>query len=155
MNRDRLLDTARKLPHFEDRTYQEYAAKAETLIARINTRMLERDDIGELVGPVNLQMMKDNHANHVRFIASILHSFDAEVLVETVLWVFRAYRSRDFHTGYWAAQMNAWLEILPTELGPETFREIRPLYEWMQVNIPIFTGLTESEGDGAADALSR
>ena len=145
MNRDLLIETAQALKPAGEKAYQEYSAKGETLVARINARMLEREDINDLVRPVNLQMMKDNHANHVRFISSILHSHNGEVLVETVLWVFRAYRSRGFHTGYWAAQMNAWMEILPTELSPDTWREVRPLYEWMQVNIPLFSRLTDAD----------
>jgi hypothetical protein len=60
------------------------------------------------------------------------------VLVETILWVFRAYRSHGFHTNYWAAQLNSWIEILRNELSEEAYTEIYPYYEWMQVNIPLF-----------------
>ena len=99
------------------------------------------------LGAENIEMMKDNHANHVRFIGSMLHAFNAEVLVETVLWVFRAYRSRGFRHTYWAAQLNGWVEILREELSPEAFDEVYPLYEWMQVNIPIFVRLNEDEAN--------
>jgi hypothetical protein len=155
MNRDRLVESAQALKPAGEKAYQEYSAKEETLVALINTRMLGREDINDLVKPVNLQMMQDNHANHVRFISSILHSHNGEVLMETVLWVFRAYRSRGFHTGYWAAQINAWMEILPAELSPDTWREVRPLYEWMQVNIPLFSGLTDTDASTNTDTDAR
>ncbi|MDK2977747.1 MAG: hypothetical protein PWP52_461 [Bacteroidales bacterium] len=107
--------------------------------------MLSHPDINDLVGEDNLDMMKDNHANHVRFMVSIFKNFDPEVLTDTVLWVFRAYRSRRFHSNYWAAQLNSWIEILKKELSEQTFKEIFPYYEWMQVNIPVFVKLSTED----------
>jgi hypothetical protein len=105
--------------------------------------MLERPDIESLVGTNNLSMMKDNHANHVRFIASILKNYNHDVLVDTVLWVFRAYRSHGFTTNYWAAQLNTWLIVIKEVLTPESFVEVYPYYEWMQVNIPLFVKVSD------------
>ena len=104
--------------------------------------MESRSDLNLLIGENNFSMMKDNHANHVRFIHSILHNPNAEVLTETVLWVFRAYRNHGFSGSYWAAQLNAWIYILKNELSKESFEQIIPLYEWMQVNIPTFEKLS-------------
>lgn len=145
MTREYLLKTAKELTPVGQPAATEYTNKAERLVARINERMLERDDVHALVGADNIEMMKDNHANHVRFIGSMLRQFNAEVLVATVLWVFRAYRSRGFSDTYWAAQLNGWIEILREELGTEAFDEIYPLYRWMQVNIPLFDRLSENE----------
>ncbi len=89
--------------------------------------------------------MKDNHANHVRFIASILRNHNPEILVDTVLWVFRAYRSRGFSSNYWAAQLNTWIEIIKEELSTETYHQVFPLYEWMQLNIPTFVKLSDEK----------
>lgn len=145
MTRDQLLESAREIGPVGEAAAREYMEKADRLISRINERMLARDDIRELVGAENIEMMKDNHANHVRFIGSMLHAFNAEVLVETVLWVFRAYRSREFRDAYWAAQLNGWMEILREELSPEAFDEVYPMYSWMQINIPLFVLLSDSE----------
>jgi len=90
-------------------------------------------------------MMKDNHSNHVRFIASILRNNHPDVLVETVLWVFRAYRSHGFTTNYWAAQLNSWIIVLKEILSTDCYAEIYPYYEWMQVNIPIFVKVSNEE----------
>jgi len=89
-------------------------------------------------------MMKDNHANHARFLESIFHEHSPEVLVDTIIWVFRAYRSRNFSSTYWAAQLNTWIEIHKRELSPECFNEIYPYYKWMQINIPVFNSLAET-----------
>lgn len=142
MNRIYLIKTVKYLKPVSEKVYKEYIEKQENLINLINQKMLSRKDIDELVGKNNLQMMKDNHANHARFMASIFKNFEPMVLVDTVLWVFRAYRSRDFHSNYWAAQLSNWIEILKQELSEPSFAEIYPYYEWMQVNIPIFVKLS-------------
>ncbi len=110
--------------------------------------MLKRPDIKELVGEANLEMMKDNHSNHARFMESVFINYDPpEVLVDTVLWVFRAYRSRNFSSIYWAAQLNGWINIYKTEFSENSYNEIVQFYKWMQVNIPVFNTLAEQEID--------
>ena len=64
--------------------------------------------------------------------------------VDIIIWVFRAYRSRNFSSTYWAAQPNTWIEIHKRELSPECFNEIYPYYKWMQINIPVFNSLAET-----------
>ena len=106
--------------------------------------MQNREDIDALVGAHNIQMMKDNHANHARFMESVFNAYEPAVLVDTVLWVFRAYRSRHFSSTYWAAQMNTWIQIYKEQLSEQCYKEILPFYKWMQVNIPIFNNLAEA-----------
>lgn len=142
MDKFYLIKTAKYLKPVSDSCYHEYYDKKEKLVSLMNDKMLKRPDINELVGENNLDMMKDNHANHARFMASVFKNFNAEILVDTVLWVFRAYRSRNFHSNYWAAQLNTWIEILREELSDQTFSEIYSYYEWMQVNIPVFVKLS-------------
>jgi len=145
MDRFYLIKTAKYLNPVSERGYNEYQRMQEKLVSLMNDKMLSRPDINDLVGENNLDMMKDNHANHARFMASLFKNFDPEVLTDTVLWVFRAYRSRKFHSNYWAAQLSNWIEILKQELSEQTFFEIFPYYEWMQVNIPVFVKLSTED----------
>jgi len=145
MDKNYLLETAMQLKQVSVKTAEEYYKNAEKLIADMNILMGERPDIESLVGANNINMMKDNHANHVRFIASILKNYNHDVLVDTVLWVFRAYRSHGFTTNYWAAQLNTWIIIIKEVLTPESFVEVYPYYEWMQVNIPLFVKVSDEK----------
>ncbi|MEE4197048.1 MAG: hypothetical protein V2I54_05350 [Bacteroidales bacterium] len=145
MDRFYLIKTAKYLKPVSEKGSLEYLGKQEQLVLLMNDKMLNRSDIHELVGRNNLEMMKDNHANHARFMVSLFENFNPEILVDTVLWVFRAYRSRNFHSNYWAAQLNGWIEILKEELSESTFTEIFPYYEWMQVNIPVFVKLSAED----------
>ena len=139
-----LIESAARLGPFSDNTARSYRQLAPRLTALVNERMLKREDVLLLTGIENTDMMKDNHANHARFIASILDRFHPGVLTETIIWVFRAYRSRGFASAYWAAQLNAWIETIQDEMPAEAGREVLGLYYWMQVNIPLFDKLSQA-----------
>jgi hypothetical protein len=149
MDKSILLETAAHLKQVSVASADEYQKKAEQLVHKMNTLMYERVDIEDLVGKNNLNMMKDNHANHARFMVSVCRNYNPEVLVETVLWVFRAYRSRGFTTGYWAAQLNTWMTLLHDELSADSYREIVTVYEWIQINIPVFVKLSDEKLDAS------
>ena len=145
MNREMLIEGAQALT-FDRDCALEYGRRREEMVSAINQDMAGRPDILELVGgEVNLAMMRDNHANHARFVESILLGYNPEVLVDTVLWVFRAYRSRGFHPNYWAAQLNTWVDILQKFLPREIFTAVYPLYNWFIVNIPHFTDIAQHQ----------
>ncbi len=139
MNKEYLLKTAAELKAVNKKAGKEYAEKIDVLVGKMNQIMLARPDIDKLVGKDNISMMQDNHANHARFMSSIIVNFDPNVLVDTVLWVFSAYQNHGFHSQYWAAQLNTWMELFSKELSEDTYAEIYPFYNWMQVNIPQFT----------------
>lgn len=132
---------------------EEYGRKAAKMAGAVTERMLARPDLEALIGKNNVEMMKDNHANHARFIESALRNFDAVTMTDTVLWVFRAYRSRGFHDNYWAAQLNQWQLVLRENLGADTLRAVLPLYDWMQVNIPSFAALADRQTAELRDRL--
>jgi hypothetical protein len=97
-----------------------------------------RTDLDHLIGNENMAMMEDNHRNHARFMTSVFQVYQPVVLVETVLWVFRAYRSHGFQLTYWPAQLDQWVALLKVHLSPDAFQEIYPFYHWMLINQPTF-----------------
>lgn len=143
MDKNHLLATAKQLQQVSNISIEEYTKKEQELITEMNKLMLAREDLETLIGKNNISMMQDNHANHVRFIAAVLKNNNEDVLVETILWVFRAYRNHGFSSSYWAAQLNTWIQILKSKLTLKTYNEVLPLYEWMQINIPIFDNISE------------
>jgi hypothetical protein len=138
-----VLDTAKKLKQPSESVAQEFSEKQEKLAAMGNQIMAKRADHEKLVGKGNQEMAENNNRNFARFMVSLFSDYNAEVLVETVLWVFRAYRSHGFQTTYWAANLNIWIDMLKDEISPEAFEEIYPFYNWLIVNIPIFVKLTD------------
>lgn len=155
MDKQTLITSAAHIGPFSDRAVREYEAKADRLVSAINEAMLNRADSKALIGAANTQMMKDNHANHARFILSIMKHYDPEVLVETILWVFRAYRSHGFSSMYWAAQINTWMSALNEYLEKDSCEQVMPLYTWIQVNIPLFEKLSEQTTGRMSKVESR
>lgn len=152
MNKEHLLKTAGQLKQVSIQSVEEFSSKRDHLVVLMNQTMLARPDLLAMVGEDNVEMMNDNHANHARFLESIFKQHQPEILVDTVLWVFRAYRSRNFASTYWAAQLNTWIDIYRKELSPECFSEVYPYYNWMQINIPIFNKLAEDALDAPLSA---
>lgn len=126
-------------------TTREYSDKIEYIVDLMNKRMLARDDLEKLVGTKNIEMMKDNHANHARFMESVFYNFVPEVLVDTIIWVFRAYHTRGFQSAYWTVQLNGWMELYHQELSKDCCAEIIPIYKWMLMHVPDFNTLAVAE----------
>lgn len=147
MTKSDLLKTAQEIKQLREALADEYASKRDLLVELMNTKMSERTDLLEMVGENNEDMMKDNHANHARFLESVFYEYNPEILVDTVLWVFRAYRSRNFSSTYWSAQLNTWVGIYKENLSDDCFNAVYPYYNWMQINIPAFNSMAEKEFD--------
>ena len=143
--KQQLLNSAKKLQQPTESATTEFSHKREQLAAKGSQLLSERNDMEKLVGKGNKQMSEDNNKNFARFMESMFSEYDPNVLVETVLWVFRAYRSHGFQTIYWAANLNIWIEMLKNEMSEETFNELYPFYNWLVVNIPVFVKLTDED----------
>lgn len=148
MTKDHLLESASRLSQPGTDTVEEFIKKQELLLLSINAYFEDSPHLHLLIGDGNLEMMKNNHHNHLRFMASLFANYEPDVLVETVLWVFRAYRSHGFRLSYWPAQLDAWVAIFKKELQQKSFIDIYPFYKWMIVNNPIFAKLTDPEITG-------
>jgi hypothetical protein len=144
MNKSYLIETACALKKVQIEAVKEYVDKREFMVGRVNELMVQRSDLFMLIGDDNLEMMKDNHSNHHQFMSSVFEFPNVEVFVETILWVFRTYRSHGFQDSYWTAQLNSWLVVIKQYLSTQAYDQISPYYEWMQINIPLFARISST-----------
>jgi len=153
--KEQLLKSAAALNQPPESAAQEFSQKRDALAAKGNQAIADRPDLEKLVGDGNGAMAEDNNRNFARFMETIFFDHNSVVLVDTVLWVFRAYRSHGFQTTYWAANLNVWVDMLKQELSKDTFNALYPYYNWLIVNIPIFVKMTDIElADHGADRVS-
>ena len=145
MNKDKLMASAKLLQQPPAAVVAEFSKKREALSAMVNRAMNERNDLLKLVGADGVRMSEDNNRNFPLFMESLFLEYHPEILVDTVLWVFRSYRSHGFAPIYWPANLDTWVEVLRRELSPKAFAAIFDFYRWLIVNIPIFTTLTDAE----------
>lgn len=134
MDKKNLLQSASQINQPSEKAAAEYEEKGESIAKELTERLKQRPDIENLVGTGNIEMMGDNHLNHYRFISSLIANYTPATLLDTILWVFRAYRSHGFELAYWPAQLNTWITLLRDKLTPQSFKEIYPIYNWMLVN---------------------
>ncbi|MFP4040416.1 MAG: hypothetical protein ACLFS7_07730 [Desulfosudaceae bacterium] len=149
--KEKLFDTASELSPPSDSAIEDFAKKHEQLAGMGNQIMAKRVDLDKLVGKGNQEMAEDNNRNFARFMLSIFTDFNPKVLVETVLWVFRAYRAHGFQTTYWAANLNIWVDLIRQELSESSYKEIYPFYNWLIVNIPVFVKLSDETLYGVSE----
>lgn len=106
--------------------------------------MLARPDLDALIGPDNRPMMLDNHKNHALYFESMLLTYDAELHLDTVLWVLRTYMAHGFAKEYWAVQLPVWSAAIEAELPGETAAQIRPFYDWLAANLDALAELART-----------
>jgi hypothetical protein len=155
MNKTELLATACQLCPPTAAATADFEARREALAAELSRRMLARPDIDRLVGSGNREMMENNSRNMMRFLGSLFRHFEPAVLVETALWVFRAYRAHGFQISYWPANLDTAVQILREQLPAESFAAVYPCFEWLIVHNPAFVELSDAalaQGPGAPSA---
>lgn len=150
-----LLMTAQKLIPPHPKACQEFSGKIGMLVAQGNAKIAARPDLDKLVGVENREMAENNNSNFARFMESMFTEYNSETFVETVLWVFRAYRSHGFHTTYWAANLDIWQKMLEKELSEEAFSSISPFYNWLIINIPLFVKITDESLSGKTEYSTK
>ncbi len=143
MTKEDLLKTAKKLEQPQNECAWEYTEKRDALAAAVIDVMRERPDLIKLIGEGNQSMMEDNARNMARFMESVFVEYNPQMLVETVLWVFRAYRSHGFNLSFWPAHLDVWIEVIRKDLSEDTFNALYPFFNWIQINIPAFVSLTD------------
>ncbi|MCL4203203.1 MAG: hypothetical protein KJ000_11935 [Pirellulaceae bacterium] len=145
MNEQYLMDSARKLCQPPELAAAEFESVAGELASELNRRMAARPDLERLIGADNRPMMEDNSRNFCRFMSAMFHAYEPEVLVQTALWVFRAYRAHGFHTTYWPANLDTFVEIARQRLTSETFAAVEPFFDWLIVNIPVLVKISDEQ----------
>jgi len=144
-SKESLIDSARRLKAPDAAAVEVFTNKRVGLVYQVIQEMSVRPDFDRLVGAGNRQMAADNGQNFARFMESLFSEFEPEVLVETALWVFRAYLAHGFQRTYWPAHLETWVRILRRELPEAVFEQVYPFYHWFITHIPIFTALAETE----------
>ncbi len=151
MDRERLIQSAGRIPEAGAAAVSALDELRDEVVVDVNRRLSTRADIQTLAGENNLDMMRDNHANHVRFMISIMKYPNPVALTETCLWVFRTYRSRGFHINYWSAFFQSMTEVLQEHLPAFAYEEIEPMYNWLITNIPAFEKISREQMIQTAD----
>lgn len=152
MNRQQLIDDLERVPRPGPDEARAFAEAADGLAAALNRVMMARPDLDDLLPPERRAMMEENGRNLFRFMGAIAQAFDAEMLVDTVLWVVRTYRAHGFQPAYWPVNLDVVMAVMRENLDTGTSDALLPLFRWLAERMPDFMALSEAAAAGEAVA---
>jgi|SRR6056297_449318 len=156
MTREELIQPAQTLEQPSPKASQEFEAVVEEIANELNKQMTARADLEKLVGDIeNRAMLEDNSRNFCRFMSALFQSYKPEVFVDTILWVFRTYRSHGFNISFWPANIDTCVEIVREKISANSFNEVYPFFKWTIVNIPFFTIISDQFVDPRTEYCSE
>lgn len=131
MNLNRLIEEARTLRPVPIGVCEVYQKNAAEMVALVDKRMSEFDGIRDLIGNNPLTMMLANHRHHLSFMTTVFSINHFELLVKTVVWVYRAYHSHGFKYCYFTFELNAWIEAVNSISAAVSMKPVVDVYRWL------------------------
>lgn len=128
---EQLIKEAKEKLIVSPQSAKDYEEKRDLMLNFVNDEMSKRSDIFELIGGNPLQMMYDNHRNHVNFMINVFKYSLFEMLVRIVPWVYKSYHNHDFSYDYFLIELKTWKEAVEKFLPKESAIEINRTYDWM------------------------
>jgi methanogenic corrinoid protein MtbC1 len=102
-----------------------------TLTDDVNRTLEARPDLAGLIGVDNLDLMRDNHANHASFMDNVFFLGNFKLLARIVPWVYRVYTARGFSLDYFPVELQAWADAIGNRLPSHLSEPILNVYAWM------------------------
>lgn len=132
--KEKLITSAAEIPLPEAEALEDYKRATPSMIPRMNEIMMTVKELQPLIHSANKEKMLLNHANHMRFMESIMSKFDPDVFVTTILWVYKTYRKHEFPENYWKLAFPVYEKLLYEFLDPPRADEIAVFYLWLRKN---------------------
>jgi methanogenic corrinoid protein MtbC1 len=102
-----------------------------TLTDDVNRTLEGRPDLAGLIGADNLELMRDNHANHASFMDNVFFLANFNLLARMAPWVYRVYTARGFSLDYFPVELQAWSDAIGNRLPSHLSEPILAVYAWM------------------------
>lgn len=143
--------TVSGLPEIPGEAVKDYRNNSEAMLEDVNEELSSRDDITDLIGDNPLELMFDNHQNHIQFMTNIFKLNDYELLVRTVSWVYRTYKNHGFSYDYFQVELEAWIGAVNEHLKDQNATPIREVYFFMLENHREFVDMAQSMDEPEID----
>ncbi len=145
-----LVDVANNLPPVSLESAAEYHKNIPSMTKHVDESLTTVSDINTLLGDNPLRIMYDNHKNHAAFMSTVFSINNYELLVRTVVWVYRSYHAHGFSYDYFPVELKSWMKAVELTLDQESAREINTIYSWILENHPHFIELSKNVTDEPA-----
>ena len=103
-----LKERVKEIPPVREAAAEEYAAKLDAMVEKVNKQMANHPDIHKLVGGNPFRTMYDNHRNHAMIMSNVLRLSEFRVLAAILPWAYRTYMGHGFHQDYFPQALKNW-----------------------------------------------
>jgi methanogenic corrinoid protein MtbC1 len=125
-----IKEAEKKLP-VSNESAEEYEKNKDSMLDFVNTEMSKRKDLVQLIGGNSLQMMFDNHRNHINFMIDVFKFSLFEFLIKIVPWVYKSYYNQGFSYNYFLIELETWKKAVKKFLTKSNADEIIKTYDWL------------------------
>lgn len=116
----------------DERTISQLVKHKSSLLEYVNKQILKREDLETLIGGMhNLQLMLENHRNHIDFITMVVKIGNSDLLLNTLPWVYHSYHSQGFAYDYFSIELNLWRDSLIGKIEGCDFEPLIRIYQNM------------------------
>lgn len=143
-SKEELLLLAKQIKPPGKKSSDSMIANAESFAKGLNQYMFTRDDLEELIGEDNIDLMQVNHINHFKYIGSLASLYDPSSFVEVIIWAIRTYTSHGFDKEYWNVMLPACEKIVESNLSEEESKEILQLHKFIHSNFSDFLEIAKT-----------
>lgn len=102
------------------------------LLDFVNKRILNDPQVDILIGGrKNIQVMIDNHRNHIAFMSMVIKLRSVKLLSDTLPWVYRAYHNQGFSYEYFKIELKLWKEAIISNISEVDCSPLINIYQMM------------------------
>lgn len=135
MSRESLIKSADNIIQSSPLIAQSLEGLAEVMANDLNSRMINKTNLDELIGENNIPLMVTNHDKFFAYFNSLISLYDPITFIETIIWALRSYISKGFVPAYWQTMIPEATKVVQKHLPEDQFRQVRNVYDWFQNNI--------------------
>lgn len=142
---ERMLDESQTLFDYDNNKSALYESEIKPMLDYVNHHMKNVGNIHELLGGNTLELMFNNHANHVQFMANVIKYKQSDLLVHTLPWVYKAYHQKGVSYDYFPKELHYWIQAMKRYILDDVKDDFIRIYEQMIAWHDVLIKISESD----------
>jgi len=125
---NKLIEGSKDVFEYEDIIATIYEEYTPGMLSDINEQMETLPNIVDLLGGNPIEMMRNNHENHVDFMRNVIKYRQLDLLVQTLPWVYKAYASQGVQHDYFLKELNIWCDVIKKHIPQDYQKPLLDIY---------------------------
>ncbi|GLS91425.1 hypothetical protein GCM10007916_24940 [Psychromonas marina] len=108
-----------------------YAEYGEKMLLSLNHWITEEQQTCRFSTISSVDLLLNNHRNHLGFITQVIASRDADALIKALPWVYHTYHNQGVPFIYFEEELRKWKELILKTIPINEAQQLAQLYDWM------------------------